>query len=132
MHIELVEEVMHEAKLLSTLQHPHVVRFFGVAEKDDVLSIVTEFCPHTLADLWLEGSPIYRFHPDNGNAINESKSTTQVVGSLVNRFATDKSSLKDVFDVDTTDEVCPSGITLKFYVELLRQLAAGLPLQLLL
>jgi tRNA A-37 threonylcarbamoyl transferase component Bud32 len=46
-----LDELKIEAKYLSRLQHPRIVRFFGLCEHKQHVYIVTEFCPHVLTDL---------------------------------------------------------------------------------
>jgi tRNA A-37 threonylcarbamoyl transferase component Bud32 len=49
-----LDELKIEAKYLSRLQHPRIVRFFGLCEDKQHVYIVTEFCPHVLTDLMKE------------------------------------------------------------------------------
>lgn len=49
-----LDELKIEAKYLSRLQHPRIVRFFGLCEDNQHVYIVTEFCPHVLTDLMQE------------------------------------------------------------------------------
>ena len=44
-------EFQREAQILSTIVHPHVVLFHGIAETNLHVLIVTEYCPHSLGSL---------------------------------------------------------------------------------
>ena len=55
-----------EARLLSRLNHPNVVRFFGVSYEANQFFIVTEYCPSNLGEILqesrLRGLPIHNDH----------------------------------------------------------------------
>ena len=80
-----------EARFLSTLHHPNIVRFFGVASQQDYrvhgvvdyFYIVTELCSSSLSDL-IRG-PVLRRPPRMGDGVNDEE-TAQFVLSVMKQI----------------------------------------------
>jgi serine/threonine protein kinase len=48
-----MKELYSEGKQMLTLDHPHIVKLYGLSKKQDKAFLLLEFCPHGAMNTWL-------------------------------------------------------------------------------